>query len=45
MAIGQKESEKIRELMLSAIDSVDAVLENSKAEKVSCLNIDWFDSV
>jgi hypothetical protein len=45
MAIGQKDSMRIRELLVSTIASVDEVLEKSKAEKVSCLNVDWFDVV
>jgi uncharacterized protein (TIGR02147 family) len=45
MAIGQKDSIRIRELLLGAIDSADAILEKSGAEKVACLNIDWFDAI
>ena len=42
MTMSFADAEKIRELLIEAINNVDKILEPSPSEKLVCLNIDWF---
>lgn len=43
MSLSHLDSEKIRKILLKAIDEIVGLLGPSKSEKVMCLNMDWFE--
>ena len=42
LTISKKDAEKIREILIQTINSVDEILGPSESEELFCLNIDWF---
>jgi uncharacterized protein (TIGR02147 family) len=42
LTISKVDAEKIREILVKTINSVDEVLEPSESEELHCLTIDWF---
>ncbi len=42
LTISKSDSEKIREIMVKAINAVDEIMEPSESEELHCLTIDWF---
>lgn len=43
VSIGKREREKVRAILLEAIEKVSDLVSGSDPEDVCCLNIDWFD--
>ncbi|MEK7354841.1 MAG: TIGR02147 family protein [Bdellovibrionota bacterium] len=42
MTLSRADAEKIREILISAINEIDVLTEPSRSEELMCLNIDWF---
>ena len=43
ISIGKKDKDKVREIMLAAIEKVSKLVSNSEPDDLACLTIDWFD--
>lgn len=43
MTLSKEDAEKMREMIIKFLESVDALVEPSPSEELHCLNIDWFE--
>ena len=43
MSLGRKDAEKIREVLVQAVERAVGIMRPSPSEVVRCLNIDWFE--
>lgn len=43
LTIAKKDREKVREVILQCIEKINSLIEETDAEELSCLGIDWFD--
>jgi uncharacterized protein (TIGR02147 family) len=43
MSLEEKDSPRIKELLMKLVKEVDKIVDTQNPDKVACLNIDWFD--
>lgn len=45
LTISTKDAPKVKEILLRAVEEISKIVENTDAQQLSCLNIDWFKVV